>query len=441
MANDDLNKYFEAEYEQREAGEEDIVLRYDENGFGTTVDKSFFEYISSFASNVATTASEEVLSPAVTGLTKIVENAASLGIAGAEMLGLAEEGTVDEFAKVFDEYVYANIDKTLGEPDSMFGRLLEGVVQYGTPGFGYYKLFSNVMKLPGMANWARKAVIAGQAEVATVLTAQDPVDGNFATAISELFGIERDKADNVAREFFNYIASPEEETTARSVFESRLKGIIADAPLAIGIEGTIMLLGATGKLFRKDKTKTQIDEVAQTKIRETQANNLFNAITRLKKDEGFSITLDGKDVTELYKEGFMVAPLKTTEIILDSKTFSLADAQKLLDNVEALEKATKGRYKEVYAGAWFNPKDGKFYLDASVRIDNKADALYIANQGEQLSIFNIKDFKTIETDVGIQELKQSGTYSPTKNFIQGVETKGLGRRFEKARLATQGGTE
>ena len=409
MANDDLNKYFEAEYEQREAGEEDIVLRYDENGFGTTVDKSFFEYVSSFASNVATTASEEVLSPAVTGLTKIVENAASLGIAGAEMLGLAEEGTVDEFAKVFDEYVYANIDKTLGEPDSMFGRLLEGVVQYGTPGFGYYKLFSNVMKLPGMANWARKAVIAGQADV--------------------------------AREFFNYIASPEEETTARSVFESRLKGIIADAPLAIGIEGTIMLLGATGKLFRKDKTKKQIDDVAQTKIRETQANNLFNAITRLKKDEGFSITLDGKDVTELYKEGFMVAPLKKTEIIFDSKTFSLADAQKLLDNVEALEKATKGRYKEVYAGAWFNPDDGKFYLDASVRIDNKADALYIANQGEQLSIFNIKDFSTIKTDVGIQELKQSGTYSPTKNFIQGVETKGLSRRFEKARLATQGGTE
>ena len=33
MANDDLNKYIEAEYEQREAGEEDIVLRYDENGF------------------------------------------------------------------------------------------------------------------------------------------------------------------------------------------------------------------------------------------------------------------------------------------------------------------------------------------------------------------------------------------------------------------------
>ena len=127
------------------------------------------------------------------------------------------------------------------------------------------------------------------------------------------------------------------------------------------------------------KTKKQIDDVAQTKIRETQANNLFNAITRLKKDEGFSITLDGKDVTELYKEGFMVAPLKKTEIIFDSKTFSLADAQKLLDNVEALEKATKGRYKEVYAGAWFNPDDGKFYLDASVRIDNKADALYIAN--------------------------------------------------------------
>ena len=53
MASDDLNKFIEAEYEQKAGGEEDIVLRYDSNGFGTKVDKSFFEYVTSFASNTA----------------------------------------------------------------------------------------------------------------------------------------------------------------------------------------------------------------------------------------------------------------------------------------------------------------------------------------------------------------------------------------------------
>ena len=33
MASDDLNKFIEAEYEQKAGGEEDIVLRYDSNGF------------------------------------------------------------------------------------------------------------------------------------------------------------------------------------------------------------------------------------------------------------------------------------------------------------------------------------------------------------------------------------------------------------------------
>ena len=53
MASDDLNKFIEAEYEQKAGGEDDIVLRYDSNGFGTTVDKSFFEYVTSFASDTA----------------------------------------------------------------------------------------------------------------------------------------------------------------------------------------------------------------------------------------------------------------------------------------------------------------------------------------------------------------------------------------------------
>ena len=49
---------------------------------------------------------------------------------------------------------------------------------------------------------------------------------------------------------------------------------------------------------------------------------------------------------------------------------------------------------KVYAGGWL--ENGKYYLDASVRIDNKDDALYIANAGNQDAIFDLKEFNKLE---------------------------------------------
>lgn len=180
----------------------------------------------------------------------------------------------------------------------------------------------------------------------------------------------------------------------------------------------------------KEKNVDGLSETERSAIRSQQANTLYDAILKLKEDEGFSITLDGKTPEELgYSKGFMVAPLKTTEIVFDSKTFDVEDAEKLLDNVEKLTESLEGRYDEVYAGAWFNPDDQKFYLDASVRIDNQEDALYIAKQGQQISIFNLENYETIGTEDAIKQLKESGTYSVTKDLQQGRETKGINQRF------------
>jgi hypothetical protein len=134
----------------------------------------------------------------------------------------------------------------------------------------------------------------------------------------------------------------------------------------------------------------------------------------------------------------MVAPLKTTEIVFDSKSFNVEDAEKLLDNVEKLTESLEGKYDEVYAGAWFNPDDQKFYLDASVRIDNQEDALYIAKQGQQISIFNLENYETIGTEDAIKQLKESGTYSVTKDLQQGRETKGINQRFTGSRVDFKG---
>ena len=133
------------------------------------------------------------------------------------------------------------------------------------------------------------------------------------------------------------------------------------------------------------------------------STSLFNIVKN--NPEGFSVTIGGKTPQDLgYSDGFMVAPTKKTEIVFSAKTFNDQDIDKLLDNVEALEQTLDGKYAEVYAGGWL--EKGKYYLDASVRIDNLDDALYIAKGGNQLGIFDLKEFKTIDTEKGLTELKE-----------------------------------
>ena len=132
----------------------------------------------------------------------------------------------------------------------------------------------------------------------------------------------------------------------------------------------------------------------------------------------------------------MVAPIKATEIIKPQKKFNMQDVDLLLDKVEAMENILDGRYNEVYAGGW--AEKGNFVLDVSVRVDNKHDALYIAKQGNQDGVFDLNEFKSIYTEPGIEELKQTGTYNPGKDIDQGTETREISRRFEETGLATGG---
>ena len=240
MASDDLNKFIEAEYEQKAGGEEDIVLRYDSNGFGTTVDKSFFEYVTSFASDTADVA-VDVSKGAARGLIKLTEGATGLGLAGAEKLGLVEEGTVTEFGKYFQEKVYP----VIGEPEGLAGGLTEGIVQFLTPGLGYYNLANKFIKLKGVTGFMTKAL---SAEAATVATAQVPMEPNFVSFISSMTGLDNTKSESMAREIFNYIATPETEYTADTVLEEKFKAIIGDTPLGPVGEAVVPMFKYLGKI-------------------------------------------------------------------------------------------------------------------------------------------------------------------------------------------------
>jgi hypothetical protein len=95
----------------------------------------------------------------------------------------------------------------------------------------------------------------------------------------------------------------------------------------------------------------------------------------------------------------------------------------------------------VYAGGWLNKETNKYVLDASVIIDNKADALYIANAGKQDAIFDLGEFNEIKTSEGIEELKQSGSYDINKFNVRQSDNVKLVEGFETARMESQGGAK
>ena len=156
--------------------------------------------------------------------------------------------------------------------------------------------------------------------------------------------------------------------------------------------------------------------------------------------DGFTISIDGKATP---KSGFVLAPIKQTELIFDAKTIDYEDIVKLKDNVKFLFKTYQDMGMDnvrVYAGGWLNKETNKYVLDASVIIDNKADALYIANAGKQNAIFDLGEFNEIKTSEGIEELKQSGSYDIDKSNVRQSDNVKLVEGFEGARMASEGGT-
>ena len=91
-----------------------------------------------------------------------------------------------------------------------------------------------------------------------------------------------------------------------------------------------------------------------------------------------------------------------------------------------------GRYKEIYAGGWVD--DGDYVFDASVRVDNLDDALYIARAGNQDAVFDLKEFQDIGTKEGIAQLKRDKVYQPTRQLEQIRNREDVSRGFKKARM-------
>ena len=386
---------------------------------------------------------------AVRGVAKLTEGVTTLIAAGAEKFILGPEALKkldpegDGIVKDIGEFYKRNVYNKIGDTETLPGALTEGLAQFLAPGVGYYKLFNTLLKGKGMVKFITRAL---SAEAATVGTAQVAGDANFVSFLAETFGIETKDAETMAQRYFEYLRTPEDVTdgvTADEVLAEKWKAIQGDivlGPLGEAL-GPLLTKFFSGVKKMKKGTFNQIEKktldeintktISGTATKSELSTSLFNIVKN--NPDGFSVTIGGKTPQDLgYSDGFMVAPTKKTEIVFDAKTFNDQDIDKLLDNVEALEQTLDGKYAEVYAGGWL--EKGKYYLDASVRIDNLDDALYIAKGGNQLGIFDLKEFKTIDTEKGLTELKEGGSYSSAEELNKRREAKAIDKGFEKSRL-------
>lgn len=411
------------------------------------------------------------------GISKLVSGIASLPIATAEVIGFVGEGTTNELGMAFDEA----LNRLAPAPQGMGYDMVEAFSQYMVPGLGSYKLFGALTKLKGVDRFLR-AAFKGQkkinlakagmrlfgAEFTTTFAAQNPTDANFVGFIMELFGTNETVAQLMENEIVNAIGSPSKDWEAVSVFKEKLQAVPGDLFVAGGFELLLKFGSAMIKGYRNIKKNSQdiINDVDENELFPQEAieatanripdeeimvdepvspstnppavttGGLFDLIRN--NPDGFSITLNGQTPQELgYDTGYMVAYSKKMEIVSSEKTFTVADTDKLIDNAELLEDLLGGSEGEIYVGGWLY--EGSYYLDASVRVDNLDEALYIANSADQLGIFDLKEFNNVETKQGIEELKQSGVYDSSKESFQRRKTQTIDRQIDESRLALSGG--
>jgi len=236
-------------YKEYQESDNDYLLGNDGYKLEQNAKKTFFENVGYYGKDIGI--------GTVRGGAKLGEGIISLLAAGAEKFVLGPEsmkmldpegdGIVTDIGKFFAENVYPNI----GETETLAGGFAEGITQFLTPGVGYYKLFNGIIKAKGVWPFISKALAA---ESATVATAQVPGDPNFVGFISQMLNVDTTKADSIAKEVFNYLATPanvEGGYDADQVFEEKFKAILADAPLGPVGEGLVPLFQMTIKGMKK----------------------------------------------------------------------------------------------------------------------------------------------------------------------------------------------
>lgn len=109
---------------------------------------------------------------------------------------------------------------------------------------------------------------------------------------------------------------------------------------------------------------------------------------------GFSIKVPGENAPT---SGFMVSH-KEPSLIINPETFFNDDA-KAIDKVLDFIRANKGMLdeKDNFLGGWHDPDSGQIFIDISANVQDKAEAIALGKQNDQISIYDVVAGDTIST--------------------------------------------
>jgi hypothetical protein len=134
-----------------------------------------------------------------------------------------------------------------------------------------------------------------------------------------------------------------------------------------------------------------------------------STLERVKENGGLSVSLkDGSEPTK----GFMVAKGKKFAAIVKADDFF--DEDKGAEILSSYMKQHKSEFNNSnnYLGLWHNTDDGQqVYLDVSENIKDEGEAISRGRERDQISIWDVANFKEIETGGtgGIEKTRSSRT--------------------------------
>ena len=133
-----------------------------------------------------------------------------------------------------------------------------------------------------------------------------------------------------------------------------------------------------------------------------------STLERVKENGGLSVSLkDGSEPTK----GFMVAKGKKFAAIVKADDFF--DEAKGAEILSSYMKQHKSEFNNSnnYLGLWHNTEDGQVYLDVSENIKDEGEAISRGRDRDQISIWDVANFKEIETGGtgGIEKTRSSRT--------------------------------
>lgn len=133
-----------------------------------------------------------------------------------------------------------------------------------------------------------------------------------------------------------------------------------------------------------------------------------SVLDRVKENGGLSVNLkDGSEPTK----GFMVAKGKKYAAIVKADDFyDETKGAEILSSYMKQHKADLATGKN-YLGLWHNTEDGQVYLDVSENIQDEAEATSRGRERDQISIWDVANFKEIPTGGtgGIEKTRGSRT--------------------------------